>query len=234
MKSIVAGLAVLLIHSAAQAQQPYYPAQPYAYPPGYGPPPGFVAPMGPPPVYVAPRPYFYRPAPVYYPAAPVPMPVMRRPLTWRPFTLAIGGGGGYLSFADDQGNGCRGGGGALTARLGFGLANRLILIFDFEYTGMRKEGLEYGQAAELIGLQAFLGNRLFIKGGAGAAQNTIADPEIPGSAVTMSGGALMGGIGFELLQGWNWSLAAEWSATLGFYERENWISNGFNVVLNFY
>jgi hypothetical protein len=138
---------------------------------------------------------------VYY--APPP----RDPLN-RPFTLGGGIGFGGLMFDDhNTGNRFHQGGFAYTFRLGFGLRPGLLLLWDVEGTIAETNTSTVSQTANLVALQVFLTRRLFLKGGFGVAD------AIQDNNPTLWGGAVMGGIGFELVQGWNWSFDVEATAT---------------------
>lgn len=205
----IAGLTVLLLHTAANAQQPQ------EYPPAYAPPPGYVPPAtygpppayGAPPVYVPPPPsYRYAPAyryapPGYYVQQPPPPP---QDVLNRPFMLGFGIGFGGLVF-DDAYTGVHAhqGGWAYTGRLGFGLHPGLMLLLDTEGTVVGSGSSTISQSANVIGLQLFLTRRLFIKGGFGF--GAAVQDNLP----TQWGPAAMGGVGYELAQGWNWSFDIE-------------------------
>ena len=224
----------------AAAPAPPPPAQPAppsagsdAYPPGYGPPPGY----SPPPRYGAPPQYGYGPPPSYGPPQGYGpyggnhyryMPPPRR-VTDRPFTLGGGIGFGGLKFIDAAGNTDSQGGFAYTARLGFGLAPGLLLLWDIEGATVNRGALAFNQTAQLAALQIFVGDRVFIKGGFGlarAANDYVA---------TNWGGALMAGLGVEILQGWNWSLDVESTVTGARYDDETWINWSLvNFAINFF
>jgi hypothetical protein len=248
MKSAFIALTVLLVHTAAAyAQQ--VPPPPQSYPPGYGPPPGYVQPQAP-PTYGAPPPAYgpppgygppptYGPGPTYgpppqqyyyYPPAPPPPPPPR-PRTYRPFTIGLGIGFGGLSATDTNGNKTfsdRGVSG--TARIGFGLAPRLILLWDIEGAVAGHAAANISQTAHLAALQLFLTDRLFVKGGFGAA---VLNREDLGYSTW--GGAGMGGIGYELIQGWNWSFDIEATLSGAHYTNETWMNWSLvNFAVNFF
>jgi hypothetical protein len=228
MKSFLIGLTVLCFHTAAAyAQQS--PPPPGAYPPGYGPPPGYVAPSpygyGPPPPAAAPPHSYYN----YYYPPPAPPPPPRR-VTDRPFTIGLGIGFGGLVFPD-QVSGARDskGGFAYTGHLGFGLAPRLILMWDVEGAIVESGPAFYSQTAHLAALQLFLTDRLFVKGGFGLARVNRDD------VFTDWGGAGMGGIGYELVQGWNWSFDIEATVTSARYTDQVWTNWSLvNFAINFF
>jgi len=235
MKRTLLGLTVLLVHTAAAYAQQVAPPPP-SYPPGYGPPPGYTPPpppsYGPPPGY-APPPAYGAPPPVpqyyYYPPPPPPPPPRR--VTDRPFTIGGGIGFGGLRFHDRVGGGVTQDGGlAYTAHLGFGLAPRLIIMWDVEGAVVDSGASFISQTAHLAALQLFLTNRLFLKGGFGAAQVNHGDV-----SYSAWGAAAMGGIGYELVQGWNWSFAIEATATGARYTNENATNWSLvNFAINFF
>ncbi len=269
MKRHLTVLTVLLFHTAAaraqqsnpspvpapepppQAAQQLPPAAEdlppaYAPPPGYTPPPAYGAPPAysaeptypppayPPPAYAPPpyryAPYRYAPPSYYsYPSAPPPRSVLDRP-----FTLGGGIGFGGLVFNDqNDGSKTHEGGFAYTFRLGFGLRPGLLLLWDVEGVLANHGASTVSQNANLAALQLFLTRRLFIKVGFGIADGT------QGNFPTQWGAAAMGGIGYELVQGWNWSFDVEATAT-GAHLNSNgtdqtWTNWSFvNFALNFF
>ncbi len=240
----IAGLTVLLLHTAAQAQQ----VEPQEYPPAYAPPPGYVPPpppppaYGPPPTYGAapvyvppPPPYRYAPAyryapPSYYALPPPPPP---RDVLYRPLTLGFGIGFGGLVFDDGYGGHTHQGGFAYTGRLGFGLRPGLILLLDTEGAVVSSGPSTISQSANVIGLQIFATRRLFVKGGFGfGAANQ-------DNAPTLWGPAAMGGVGYELAQGWNWSFDIEATISGARYHQngvdQSWTNWSLvNFALNFF
>jgi hypothetical protein len=225
----------------APAQAPAQPAPPPAgtdeFPPGYGPPPGYQPPPRQPQYYGPPQgqgpppgqqPYYGPPPGAgpygYYRYANPP-----RRITDRPFTLGGGIGFGGLKYIDPSGQSASEGGFAYTARLGFGLRPGLLLLWDIEGAVVDRGLNTYQQSAHLAALQIFLGDRLFLKGGFGLAYVT--------DYVVQSnwGGAIMGGVGIELIQGWNWSLDIESTATAARYDDETWINWSLaNFAINFF
>ena len=267
MKSLLAVFTVLLVHTAAaQAQQSdpasVPPAQDlppaYAPPPGYAPPPTYGAPpaYSPPPAYSAQptypppadppagygqpaygpppyryAPYRYAPPPSYYayPSAPSPRNVLDRP-----FTLGGGIGFGGLTFNDQRdGSNSHETGVSYTFRMGFGLCPGLLLLWDVEGAVVDHAGSRAEQTANLAALQLFVTRRLFLKGGFGIAEGSQDD------FATQWGAAAMGGLGYELVQGWNWSFDLEATIT-GAHLNSNgsdqtWTSWSLvNFALNFF
>ena len=219
----------------AEAQPEAPPPSSSEYPPGYGPPPGYTPPThygpaplyGPGPGYGPPRSY---PSPYYryrYSMRPSPPP---RRVTDRPFTIGGGIGFGGLRNVNGAGDVTTDTGLAYTAHLGFGLRPGLILMWDIEGATANRGLHSYSQTAQLLALQIFIGDRLFIKGGFGLGQANR-------DALNYSnwGGAVMGGLGIELIQGWSWSLDVQTTATGAFYDQTtqlNW--SLVNFGLNFF
>jgi hypothetical protein len=239
MNRLLIGLTVLLVHTAAAYAQQSPPPPPGSYPPGYGPPPGYVPPpppggYGPPP----PAPYAASPPPPppqpYYYIPPAPPPPPRR-VTDRPFTIGGGIGFGGLQFHDPTtGRSSAENGFAYTARLGFGLTSRAILLWDIEGAIVNSNASFVSQTAHLAALQLFLTNRLFLKGGFGLAQ-----VNQDNTAYSAWGGAAMGGIGYELMQGWHSSFDVEATITGARYNGDNVTVNWtnwslVNFAINFY
>lgn len=236
------------------AAQPPPPPPPSAgeYPPGYGPPPGYASPprygapptYGPPPayrypVYGGPPPYgapVYAPHPTYYRYAP-PQFRLRR-VTDRPFTIGGGIGFGGLQL-NQNGHTTSEQGMAYTVRLGFGLVPGLILMWDIEGAIVDDRGTTGAEAtryqtAHLAALQLFLGDHLFLKGGFGLAQ-VVRDS----FTYTNWGGAVMGGIGVEIIQGWHWSMDVESTVTAARYTvqgaDQTWLNWSLvNFAVNFF
>jgi hypothetical protein len=223
----------------AYAPPPGYvtPAPPPAYgaPPVYGPPRVYaVPPAYPPPVY---RPYRYPPPPYRYVPQPyyayTPAPPPPRDVLDRPFTLGGGIGFGGVTFEDSHGNPAHQGGLSYTFRLGFGLHPGLLLLWDVEGAAATHGTSTVTQTANLVALQMFVCQRLFLKGGFGFADAT------EGNLPTQWGAAAMGGIGYELVQGWNWSFDIEASIT-GAHLNSNGVDQTWsnwsllNFALNFF
>ncbi|HLK92731.1 MAG TPA: hypothetical protein VKZ18_22755 [Polyangia bacterium] len=234
------------------------PSAPQQMPPAYAPPPGYVPPAPPappPPTYAAPvygapapytgptypppppyRPYYRYPAYRYAPPPPyytVPPPPPRDPL-YRPFTLGGGIGFGGLNFVDQYSlQQVRQGGFSYTFRLGFGLRPGLLLLWDVEGAAANYNSSTVSQTANLVALQIFCGQRFFLKGGFGVADAV--EDNLP----TQWGAAAMGGIGYELVQSWNWSFDIEATITGAHLNNSgsdqtwsNW--SLVNFALNFY
>jgi hypothetical protein len=260
MKKLLAGFTVLVVHTAAAHAQQVAP-QPQELPPAYAPPPGYIPPpappvYGPPPAYNSPPPprayappaYGPPPYPQYryapYRYAPPPQPYYTYPPAQpqrdaldRPFTLGGGIGFGGVIFNDQYSTPPQqrtANGFSYTFRLGFGLRPGLLLLWDVEGAVANSGTSTVSQTANLVALQIFATQRLFIKGGFG-----IADA-VPGvNLATEWGAAAMGGIGYELIQGWNWSFDIEATIT-GARLNNNGLDQTWtnwslvNFALNFY
>jgi hypothetical protein len=230
--------------AAAPAAPPVVATEPAApvpqpdsgYPPGYGPPPGYVPPPGfgprpqpasPPPHYGAPPPYYGYPATYGY----APPPPRRK--TDRPFTIGgnLGIGGLRLSRGGQSSSES---GFAYSARLGFGLRPGLILFWDLERSVVDRGSSTFAQTANLAALQMFIGERLFLRVGFGLGQASQDDVYF-----TAWGPAVMGGLGVELVQGWNWSLDVSSTITAARYDsgnrEETWLNwNALGFGINFF
>jgi hypothetical protein len=185
----------------------YEPGPGYGPPPGYGPGPGY----GPPPGYYPPPYYRY-----HYQLRPPPPP---RQVTDRPFTIGGALGFGGLKYTDGAGNSSSESGLAYSAHLGFGLRPGLILMWDVEGATVTRGASSYSQTAQLAALQIFIGDHLYLKGGFGLGQVNRDDLQY-----SSWGGALMGGLGVELIQGWHWSLDVQASVTAIRYDNETWLN----------
>lgn len=192
--------------SSAAAPPPPPPPPPsaptYGAPPVYGAPPAYGPPVYPPPPYR----YGYRYAspPTYYAYPPSPPP---RDVLYRPFTLGGGIGFGGLIFQDQNTLDRQHQGGlSYTFRLGFGLCPGLLLLWDVEGAAVEHGASSLSQTANLVALQLFATRRFFLKGGFGVAAATQDN-------ATLWGAAAMGGVGYELIQGWNWSFDVEATIT---------------------
>jgi hypothetical protein len=227
------------------------PAPAEGYPPGYGPPPGYV----PPPGYGPQRGYgnypggygSYGPAPGYGPPQGyyryhhLLQPPPPRRVTDRPFTIGGGIGFGGLNLKDSGGGTWHQSGLSYTARLGIGLRPGLLLLWDIEGSTVDRTIVagagagtgvhSFSQTAQLAALQVFVGDRFFLKGGFGMAQFSRDD-----ALYTDWGGAVMGGLGLELVQGWNWSLDIESSITAAAYNNNETLFNWSiaNFALNLF
>ena len=107
-------------------------------------------------------------------------------------------------------------------------------MWDVEGSTAPRGKSVFTQTANLAALQIFIGDRLYLRGGFGLAQVSQDN-----WSYSTWGGALMGGVGVELLQGWHASLALEASVTAARYTiqgaDETWLNWALpNFVVNFY
>jgi hypothetical protein len=156
-----------------------------------------------------------------------------RSVTDRPFTIGGGIGFGGLQLVEN-GNSTSQSGMSYTARLGLGLRPGLLLLWDIEGSFVNRNNSNFSQTAQLAALQMFIGDRFFLKGGMGLAQVNQDD-----FYFTNWGFAWMGGIGLELVQGWNWSLDIESTVTGARYNfeghDETWLNWSIaNFAINFF
>jgi hypothetical protein len=224
---------VTLVHSAAFAQQapPPPPSPPPAYPPappGYGQPPtGY----GQPPADYG-QPYPYQGYAPYGPPAYVPPPAPMGGV-YRPISLSLAVGVGWLGYRDGEQHDEADAGIAYGLRLGFGLAPNLSLVLDFEGTGAMKGDFYYRQEAYLVGLQVFLARFFYLRGGVGVANITQSDGLYLYGA-DGGGFALNAAAGFELVQAPSTSLALEGTVTGVRYGHSTWAMSAVNLVFSFY
>src|SRR5262249_9025625 len=153
----------------------------------------------------------------YYRVPPPPP----RDVTYRPFTLGGGIGFGGLAFRDSLGHATNDGGMAYTFRLGFGLRPRLPLLWDVEGALVSRHGTSTSQTANLATLQFFGTQRLFLKAGFGVAEVIQNNATTGYDPASNWGGAAMAGVGYELIQGWNWSFDVEATVTGARYNYSN-------------
>lgn len=220
---------VTVVHTAAFAQQPPEPPAP-AYPPppppGYGQPPsGYGAP---PPAYGQPYPYQrYAPSPAYLPPPPIADGI------YRPLSLSLAVGPGWLGYRDGQHHDDNDLGIAYGLRLGFGLGRNVALTLGFEGTGATKAGYSFRQEAYLVGLQIFLARVLYLRGGVGFGNVTQSDglylygTDGPGFAANAAAG-------IELVQSSSSSLALEATATAVRYDASSWVMSAIDLVFSFF
>jgi hypothetical protein len=242
---LLTAAAVLMVHTAAWAQQPPPPpAQPapspspqapqqpappppppgYPPPPPYGPPPGYPGPGYPGPGY--PGSYGYYPQPYYQQPPPRG--------NYRPFSLGFGIGAAGLRFYDNAG--ATGEGGlSYTLRLGFGVSRAWTIFLGIDGAGVNHDG--YGsvfQTGYFLGAQFFPLSRLYVRAGLGLATASVEDNNLYYPRRRDTGQAFMGAAGFEFAQGYNTSLALEFSLVAARYPGETWASTGLNFVLSFF
>jgi hypothetical protein len=257
----VLAVTVLLVHtSGASAQQPApeaapapapapapaapaaVPAPQAAYPPGYGPPPGYA--QAPAPVYAppSPQPSYYPPprgygAPPprysYYP--PPPPPPATRPVTDRAFTIGGSLGFGSLSYVNDNLEQVSDVTTGYSFRLGFGITPRSIFLIGLDGAITSDDIFVYNQTVYYVGLQYFLSRHFFLRGGVGVGNITERESATDFVRFGRAGLGLTGTAGFEVVQGYNWSLELAAQFTGGFYrDDEQWGSYTINVGVNFF
>ena len=202
--SILVGAGVLLFHTAAAAQQPPplppSPAPaPYPYP--YSPPPGYRAPY-------------------YYPPPPAARGV------YRPFTIALGLGSGWLSLPNPRDN--RGG---LTymARVGFGVTRDWIVFLGLDGAAAGTPELTLNNY--LLGAQYFFTRRIYGRAGVGL---STASQDVYDESNGSSGQAFQAGLGVELVQGESVALGLEWSSALARFPGGSYSENGICLALILY
>jgi hypothetical protein len=241
--SLGAALAVLLIHSAVLAQQPAPPAAP---PPGQPSAPAQPAPAPapqPPPApqptapILAPPPYPYGPPPGYGRPPPPPSyyyfpPPPPRGI-WRPFTISLGLGIGWLSLpapADDE----RENDTALNylARVGFGVARDWVVWIGLDGAQTSRPDYTVTLNDFLLGAQYFVLRILYLRAGVGI--STISVDSTFASTGGDAGQAFLAAAGVELFQGENVALGVEWASTLSRLPGGSYLDSGLNLALSFY
>lgn len=219
--------------------QPGYPQPPgYAQQPGYGPQqPGYAQPAQAPPQGYGQLPPAYSSPPRYSYYPPPPPPPAGRSATYRPFTLGGSLGLGFLRYNDrytgvESESASRWAQG-YSLRLGFGISPRSLILIGWDGAWTHDEWYAYTQSIAYVGLQTFVTDRWFARAGAGIGNITIDSWNI--LTFGEAGLALTGTIGFEAVQGYNWSLELATQAIVGFYDHERWSSwSVLNVGLNFF
>ena len=228
--------AVLLFHSAAQAQQadsppsgqgePHSVEQASPLPPQTPPPPPAPPPpQMPPPPYGPPPGYGSYPPPSYYPP-----PAPSRSL-YRPFTLGLGLGLGGLNFRDAMGRVSEPGL-SYTMHLGFGITRNWLVFMGLEGTHVDHAEHGIGQTSYLMGAQFFVISHLYLRAGLGLSRSSFDDGFY---LFEETGQTFLASVGFEFAQGYNTSLAVELVTTASRYPgNQTWTSTGLNFVLNFF
>jgi hypothetical protein len=120
-----------------------------------------------------------------------------------------------------------------SGRLGFGIAPRLLLLVGVDGAVSEANNLVFDQSVYYVGLQAFLSQQLFVRGGAGIG-NITAHYNGDFLYFGKTGLGLTGTLGVELLQGYNWSLELAGQLTSGFYTDEKWTSGTVQIGFNFF
>jgi len=156
----------------------------------------------------------------------------------RPFEVRLGLGLSSLRYTNLSGDRISDqAGGAWNLQLGFGLAPRLILLFGVDSVlAGGDDYATYEQTALTVGLQVFLLQRLYLRGGVGAGiRSASSDTEV--FTDSTYGEAGLFGVGVELVQGYHWAVQAEWDfiATRfsGDYD-STWYSNTFGLGITFF
>jgi hypothetical protein len=225
--SVGAALAVLCFHTAVLAQQPAPPppatpapatppGAPAPAPPGppaypYGPPPGYGTPPLPPP------PSYY-----YYPPPP-PRGV------WRPFTITLGVGVGWLSQPGESRDSDPSF--DYLARIGFGVTRNWLVYVGLDGAQVSTQDQDVTVTDYLIGAQFFILQRFYLRGGVGLAtfsEETLVD------AYSTAGQGFLAAAGAELFQGENVAFGVEYAGTLSRFSGGSYFKNGLLLALSFY
>ena len=229
---------------APAMQEPMqYQQDPQQYPPGYGPPPGYAAPQGygappPPPPGYGSAPGYVAPPPRYSYYPPPPPPLAQRSGTDRVFTIGGSLGLGAMRYynygLDGSYQSTSGPATGYSARLGFGVGPRLLLLIGVDGAVSVSDNYVYDQSIYYLGLQAFLSQQFFLRAGAGIGNITGRSNGGDFLDFGKTGLGLTGTAGVELLQGYNWSLELAGQLTAGFYTDERWTSGTVQVGFNFF
>jgi hypothetical protein len=153
--------------------------------------------------------------------------------------------GGAIGFGLVDGEGCTNPcGGAFMGELHMGgmLNPRLALMGDVSvgYRAFTDPAIGDGSLYNsiwTIALQYWVNDILWLKGGFGFAHLTINDENTPGVSINFddeSGGAVMGAIGVEVLQSYNWALDLQARASHAFYDGGDLNNLAFMVGFNWY
>ena len=240
--SVGAALAVLCFHTAVRAQQPAPP------------PPATPAPAAPAPAAAcaarpgascsrsgAPRLQpFLRPTPTAHrPDTARPRPprprrtttIPRRPPrgVWRPFTIALGLGVGWLSQPDDSRDSDPSF--DYLARIGFGVTRNWLVFLGLDGAQVSTPDQDVTVTNYLIGAQFFILRRFYVRGGLGLAtfseETTIDDYSTAGQGFLAAAGA-------ELFQGENVAFGVEYAGALSRFSGGSYLKNGLLLALSFY
>lgn len=167
----------------------------------------------------------------YYPPAPPSG-------TYRPFSFSFGIGPGLMAFRNDDLKESAGGV-AYSVRFGFGVQPKLSITLGFDGSSAQLPSTNASQSALVLGVQYFIAQVLYLRAGMGLAHETDED-KASGLVVDQDGLALQGGVGVDLIQASNLSLALEAGVLVGHYAGavglgdENWTSLGLNLVFSLY
>ncbi|MCG5051867.1 MAG: hypothetical protein KA712_02810 [Myxococcales bacterium] len=211
----------------AEPAPPESGSDPRALPP---PPPRGYQQGGAPQAQGSPYGYGYQPSYGAQGQSYMPPPLPRG--VFRPFSFGVGAGPGVLSLRGDNSQTERGI--SYMVRFGFGVEPNLSVTVAFEGAAATSNGTLASQDALLLGVQYFVSQVLYLRGGVGIANETERDPDTDVVFVDQNGFALQGGVGVDLIQSASVSLGLEASALLGQYPDETWIGGGLNLVFSIY
>jgi len=112
-------------------------------------------------------------------------------------------------------------------------------MWDMEGSIATRGTITASQTAHMLALQLFPTRRLFFKGGFGLAQSIDSSRPSQGLSEGAWGGAGMVGVGYELIQGWNWSFDVEATYTGARYSingvDQTWANwSAVNFAINFF
>jgi hypothetical protein len=158
--------------------------------------------------------------PYYYPPLPTPRGI------YRPFTIALGLGTGWVSLPRPREHQ---GGLTYLARIGFGVTRDWIVFLGLE--GAAVGSPELSQNNYLLGAQYFFARRIYGRGGVGLA--TVNEDMYDDSSGS-SGQAFQAGLGVELVQGDSAALGIEWSSAAARFPGGTYFQNGLYLALVFY
>lgn len=154
----------------------------------------------------------------------------------RGWNLGVGFGGGEISCG---GPGCEGvtEAGSVDLQAGWMLRPRLRAVLDIWGMAHREDDLKVNQTIVTAGLQVWLLNRLWLRGGIGTARaaftydGSLGDTETD-DAQTVLG--MAGGIGFEVLSRRTLALDVELRGGTGFYDDIRAHNAAFDIGLTWY
>ena len=153
----------------------------------------------------------------------------------RGWNVGFGLGGGEISCG---GPGCDGvtEAGSLDLQLGHMIRPRLRAVFDVWGMAHREEDIDVSQTIATAGLQVWILNRLWLRGGIGLARASFdydgtLDGEEDDSQTVLG---LGGGIGFEILSRRTFALDLELRGGTGFYEDKRAHNGAIRLGLTWY
>jgi hypothetical protein len=148
---------------------------------------------------------------------------------WRPFTISLGLGFGWLSAPGDP----RDNDASLDylARIGFGVTRDWLVFLGLDGASVSTADLDVNVTNYLIGAQYFIGRRFYARGGLGLA--TFSE-ETAVDAYSTAGQAFLAALGAELYQGENVAFGVEWAGSLSRFSGGGYFKNGLLLVLSFY